>query len=125
MWPTVEKWLFPPFAHPHGLPHGIFSFFSDRVCWVAYSFTHFKREIGNFFIFFHFFFIIFAHFQKNHFLAHLPPFNAPPWTTSHRLWPSFVPPLPLSPTNLSMTFYSLKFDEKPRSCGIKREKKNI
>ena len=29
-------------------------------------------------------------------------FYAPPWTTPHPLWPEFVPPHPLSPTNLKM-----------------------
>ena len=54
----------PPFTHPHWLPHVIFSLFSDRMCWVEYSLTHFKWEIGNFFISFHFFLIIFAYFSE-------------------------------------------------------------
>ena len=70
----------PPFLHPQGLPHGFLSFFSDRMCWVEYSFTHFQQEIGNFFIFFLFLsfkFNFFVLFQKNNFLAHIPPFYAP------------------------------------------------
>ena len=67
-WPT----------YPHlTSPHVIFSFFSDRMCWVEYNFTHFKREIGNHFIFIHFFPLFLHVFQKKLFSAHLPPFNAP------------------------------------------------
>ena len=58
------KMAFPPFCAPHGLPHVIFSFFSDRMCWVECSFTHFKREIGNFFIFFFIFFHYFCPFSE-------------------------------------------------------------
>ena len=53
--PKVENWLFPPLVHPHGQPHGIFFIFSDRMCWVEYSFTPFKQKIGIFLIFFKFF----------------------------------------------------------------------
>ena len=69
---------FSPICAPHGLPHVIFSFFSDRMCWVECSFTYFMQEIMNFFIFYSIFFHYLCPFQKKYFLAHLPPFNAPP-----------------------------------------------
>ena len=75
--PIFQKDYFLAHLPPFNAPHVFFPFFSDRMCWVEYSFTHFKREIWNHFIFCSFFIIILAHFQKNHFLAHLPPFNAP------------------------------------------------
>ena len=56
--------IYPHLRAPHGLPFVIFSFFSYGMCWVEYSFIHFKRKIGNFFISIHFFFILFAHFSE-------------------------------------------------------------
>ena len=71
----------PPFAHPHGLPHVIFSFFSDGISWVEYSFTYFKQEIGNMFMFFSFFSLFLPIFRKNIFwpiYPHLmPPMDHP------------------------------------------------
>ena len=75
--PFFRKKHFLAYLPPFSAPLVIFSFFSDRMCWVEYSFTHFKREIGNFFIFKNFFSLFLPIFQKNHLLAHLPPFNAP------------------------------------------------
>ena len=63
-----------PFVHSHELPQGKFSFFSDWIFWVEYSFTHFKQEIGKFFIFLHYFSIVFIHFSKKWFLG---PFSTP------------------------------------------------
>ena len=69
---------------------------------MEYSFTHCKQEIGNFFFFFHYFSIIFTHFSKKRFFGPFSRFYAPPWSTPHPLWPKFVPPHPLSPTNPKM-----------------------
>ena len=84
--------FWPHLCTPMGNPMAFFSFFSDWMLWVEYSFTHFKQEIGNFFIFFHYFFIIFTHFSKKRFFGPFSTFYAPPWTTPHPLWPEFVPP---------------------------------
>ena len=101
---------FSPICAPHGLPHVIFSFFSDRMCWVECSFTYFMQEIMNFFIFYSIFFHYFCpFFRRNTFwpiYPHLMP--PPPWTTPYQLWPSFVPPHSLSPANLSMTLWIKK-----------------
>ena len=58
--PKVKNWFFPRLCTPHGLPYGIFYIFSDRKCWVEYSFTPFTQEIGIFLIFK----FLLAHFQK-------------------------------------------------------------
>ena len=47
--------------------------------------------------------MIFTQFKKKRFLSLFSTFSAPPWTTPHPMWPEFVPPYPLSPTNLKMT----------------------
>ena len=72
-----------------------------------------SKKLGtfSFLILFIFVSLFLPIFQKKYFLAHLPPFNAPPWTTPHQLWPSFVPPHLLSPTNLSMTLWIRNFFE--------------
>ena len=63
----------PPFVHPHGLPHVIFSLFSDRMCWVEYSLTHFNWKIWIFSRFFISFYIIFAHFSEKPLSGHFTP----------------------------------------------------
>ena len=40
--PFFRKNYFLAYLPPFNAPHVIFSFFSDWMCWVAYSFTYFK-----------------------------------------------------------------------------------
>ena len=80
--PFFRKNYFLAYLPPFNAPHVIFSFFSDWMCWVAYSFTYFKWEIGNFFIFFSFFFSSFLLIFRNTtfwpIYPHLTPPHGPP-----------------------------------------------
>ena len=107
----VEKWLFTHLCTPMGYPMANFHFFLIGSCeWSIVSLISSKRS-GNF----SFFFIIFPSFlsifSKTGCLGPFSTFYAPPWTTPDPLWPEFVPPHPLGPTNLNMilrikTFYN-------------------
>ena len=105
------KMVFSTFVHSHGPPHVTFSFFSDRKRWMEYSFTRLRWEIGSFFIFFHFFLLIFAQFLEKRFFGHFRPFYASVWTDGQHLWPITVASHPLSTTHLWMTLPIKKIND--------------
>ena len=90
---------FAHFAHPYGPPHGLGSSFLGTSWCVKYSCIDFKWDIENFFIFFHYFLPIFAHFPNFCHFCTFRAFCAPLWTTPHHLWPQFVVLCPLSLTS--------------------------
>ena len=87
---------FPMFAHSYGIPHDIFSFFSDIMWWLKYRGIAFKKEIGSFFIFSYHFLTIFASFSNIWLFGPFCPFCTPPWATPHHQWPKFQFSCPLN-----------------------------
>ena len=95
-----EKWLLTRLCTPMGNPMAFFHFFLIGCCEWSIVLLISSKKSGTFSFFFHYFSIIFTLFSKKRFFGPFSTFYAPPWTTPHPLWPEFVPPHPLSPTNL-------------------------
>merc|ERR1711954_537395 len=93
-----------------GHPMRLFHFFA-MMWWVEGSSSDFKQKIRNYFIFFHYFLGIFAHFPIFSIFGPFCTFYPPLWSTPHHLLPHFVLLCLLSPTSPWMALQTEKVNE--------------